>query len=217
MERPELARVDDNAFRLDIEEAARLAGLQFKVDAVLNNRREVVGLFAGDFVAEHRSGVELAREVYATKMLKDMDILVINGYPDECQVEAIHLDRADLLAAGGRRSDRQPLPFGAGRASVERSLWDGLRRGWLDTLAAWLCTRPKLPRVIFMGRLFDEVGQDGAGSTREGGVVQDLGRGAGRLSVATRVRHQGRCLPLPADPGTCLKVSCFTSSTKRAA
>jgi nickel-dependent lactate racemase len=81
-----LARVDDNAFRLDMEEAARLSGLQFKVDAVLNNRREVVGLFAGDLVAEHRTGVKLAREVYATEMLKDMDILVNNGYPDECQM-----------------------------------------------------------------------------------------------------------------------------------
>jgi nickel-dependent lactate racemase len=80
-----LGRVDDNQFRLDIEEAARLAGLHFKVDSVLNNRREVVGLFAGDFVAEHRVGVQLAREVYATTMLKDADILVSNGYPDECQ------------------------------------------------------------------------------------------------------------------------------------
>lgn len=80
-----LTRVDDNQFRLDLEEAARLAGLQFKVDCVLNNRREVVGLFAGDFVAEHRAGVKLAREVYATKMIKEADILVSNGYPDECQ------------------------------------------------------------------------------------------------------------------------------------
>jgi nickel-dependent lactate racemase len=84
-ETAKLARVDDNAFRLDIEEAARLAGLQFKVDSVLNNRREVVGLFAGDFVAEHRSGVKLAREVYSTEMLKDLDIVINNGYPDECQ------------------------------------------------------------------------------------------------------------------------------------
>ncbi len=79
-------QVDDNPFRLDIEEAARMAGLDFKVDSVLNNRREIIGLFAGDFVAEHRSGVKLAREVYATKTLKDMDILLINAYPDECQV-----------------------------------------------------------------------------------------------------------------------------------
>jgi nickel-dependent lactate racemase len=77
--------VDDNPFRLDMEEASRLAGLQFRVDSILNNRREVVGLFAGDFVAEHRAGVKLAREVYATQMLKDMDVLVINCYPDEVQ------------------------------------------------------------------------------------------------------------------------------------
>ncbi len=80
-----LNKIDGNAFRLDIEEAARMADLHFKVDAVLNNRREVVGLFAGDFVAEHRAGVRLAREVYQTELLKDMDILVSNGYPDECQ------------------------------------------------------------------------------------------------------------------------------------
>ena len=77
--------LDDNVFRLDIEEAARLAGLHFKVDAVLNNRREVVGLFAGDFVAEHRAGVKLARQVYRTQMATDVDVLVSNSYPDESQ------------------------------------------------------------------------------------------------------------------------------------
>jgi nickel-dependent lactate racemase len=96
-----LGRVDDNVFRLDIEEAARLAGLHFKVDSVLNNRREVVGLFAGDFVAEHRAGVKLAREVYATTMLKDADILVSNGYPDECQFMRSTFLVPHSLKAGG--------------------------------------------------------------------------------------------------------------------
>jgi lactate racemase len=78
-------RVEDNPFRLDMEEAARMAGFHFKVDSILNNRREVVGLFAGDFVAEHRAGVKLAREIYATKGMKDLDVLVINTYPVEVQ------------------------------------------------------------------------------------------------------------------------------------
>jgi nickel-dependent lactate racemase len=81
-----LGRVDDNIFRLDIEEAARMAGLHFKVDAVLNNRREVVGLFAGDLVEEHRAGARLARELYRTEMAQDCDILVSNSYPDESQM-----------------------------------------------------------------------------------------------------------------------------------
>lgn len=83
--RVERGRVHDNDFRLDIEEAARMAGLQFKVDAVLNNRREVVGLFAGDFLEAHREGVKLATEVYSTDVVKDADVVVINTYPDESQ------------------------------------------------------------------------------------------------------------------------------------
>lgn len=81
-----LGRVADNIFRLDLEEAARLAGLHFKVDAVLNNRREVVGLFAGDLVEEHRAGVALARQLYKTETVMDADVLVLNSYPDESQV-----------------------------------------------------------------------------------------------------------------------------------
>ncbi len=81
-----MGRVDDNIFRLDLEEAARLAGLHFKVDAVLNNRREVVGLFTGDLVDEHRAGVALARQLYRTETVVDADVLVLNSYPDESQI-----------------------------------------------------------------------------------------------------------------------------------
>nr|MDA8219951.1 lactate racemase domain-containing protein [Dehalococcoidales bacterium] len=81
-----VGRVDGNIFRLDIEEAARLADLQFKVDAVLNGRREIVGLFAGDFVAAHRAASAVAREVYSTRVVGDADIVVTNSYPDESQV-----------------------------------------------------------------------------------------------------------------------------------
>ena len=81
-----LGKLDGNLFRLDLEEAARLAGLHFKVDAVLNNRREVVGLFAGDLVEEHRVGAEMARELCATEMARDTDIVVANSYPDESQL-----------------------------------------------------------------------------------------------------------------------------------
>jgi nickel-dependent lactate racemase len=83
--RVERGRVHDNDFRLDIEEAARMAGLHFKVDAVINNRREVVGLFAGDFVEAHREGVKLATGVHSTEVATGADVVVINTYPDESQ------------------------------------------------------------------------------------------------------------------------------------
>ena len=62
-----------------------MAGLHFKVDAVVNNRREVVGLFAGDFIEAHREGVKLATEVYSTDVVKNADVVVVNTYPDESQ------------------------------------------------------------------------------------------------------------------------------------
>ena len=83
---PNLDELDKNEFRLDIEEAARLAGLHFKVDAVLNNHREVIGLFAGDFVEEHRAGAVLARSMYTTEIAKNADVVVANSYPDESQM-----------------------------------------------------------------------------------------------------------------------------------
>ncbi len=100
-ENAELGRIDGNVFRLDLEDAARLAGLHFKVDAVLNNRREVVGLFAGDLVEEHRAGVELARELYTTEMVEDADVLVTNSYPDESQLSRAFWCISRSLREGG--------------------------------------------------------------------------------------------------------------------
>jgi nickel-dependent lactate racemase len=85
-ENAEPGRLEGNVFRLDIEEAARLAGLHFKVDVVINNRREVVGLFAGDLVAEHRAASKLGAQVYRTETIKDADVVVANSYPDEVQL-----------------------------------------------------------------------------------------------------------------------------------
>jgi nickel-dependent lactate racemase len=81
-----LGRVDDNVFRLDLEDAARLSGLHFKIDIVLNNHREAVAIFPGDLVAAHREGAKLASQLYKTEVLKNADIVVANGYPDESQV-----------------------------------------------------------------------------------------------------------------------------------
>jgi hypothetical protein len=120
-----LGRIDDNVFRLDIEEAARLAGLHFKVDSVLNNRREVVGLFAGDLVAEHRTGVDLAREVYATQTLEEAEVVVANSYPDECQANRATWVVPRSLQEGGEvvlvthSYDGQNLHQFAGRFGTE--------------------------------------------------------------------------------------------------
>ncbi len=71
---------EDNELRLDIAEAAKMAGLDIKVDAIINNRREITALFVGEPLAEHIQGVQLAREVYATEPAGDRDIVIANAY-----------------------------------------------------------------------------------------------------------------------------------------
>ena len=81
-----LGKIEDNAFRADVEEAARLGGLHFKIDLITNGRREIIGLFAGDFVKAHRQACRFATETYATNVVREADIVVTNTYPIECQV-----------------------------------------------------------------------------------------------------------------------------------
>ena len=69
-----------NAIWLDIAECARIAGLDFKVDAILNGHRGVIGLFAGDCVEAWMEGVKVAEEVYRTEPALDADIVIANGY-----------------------------------------------------------------------------------------------------------------------------------------
>jgi nickel-dependent lactate racemase len=75
-----LGNYERNFIRLDMAEAAKMAGLDIKIDAVFNLRGETVGLFVGDPVAAHVEGMKLAREVYATKPSPGHDIVVLNAY-----------------------------------------------------------------------------------------------------------------------------------------
>jgi lactate racemase len=75
-----LGKIEGNIPRMDIEEATKMAGLDVKIDALVNFRGEVAGLFVGDPILEHREGVKLARDFYATERAMDMDIVVANAY-----------------------------------------------------------------------------------------------------------------------------------------
>jgi len=71
----------DNEMRRDMEDAARIAGIDAIANVVVNGRREVIGLFVGDVVAAHRSGVAFARDVCAVPGPEDADVVIANAYP----------------------------------------------------------------------------------------------------------------------------------------
>jgi nickel-dependent lactate racemase len=67
------------------EAVARQLGLDAIVNVVINSRREVAGLFVGDFVQAHRAAAHFALHVYGTPIPQDIrsetDLVVTNCYP----------------------------------------------------------------------------------------------------------------------------------------
>jgi nickel-dependent lactate racemase len=69
-----------NIPQLDAEEAAKLSGLNIKIDAILNGQCQTVSLFVGDVSKAFRAGVKRATKVYTTHPPKDVDIVVANTF-----------------------------------------------------------------------------------------------------------------------------------------
>lgn len=67
------------------EEVANVLGLDVIVNTVLNTRREICGLFVGDYVQAHRKGAHFALDTYGTEIpetrRKETDLVVLNCYP----------------------------------------------------------------------------------------------------------------------------------------
>ncbi len=75
-----VGKIEGNVPRLDMEEAARMANLDLKIDAIVNLRGEITGLFVGDPILEHYEGMKLAKEVYLTNPARDMDVVIVNTF-----------------------------------------------------------------------------------------------------------------------------------------
>lgn len=77
--------IEESDLRQDIEEAAGIVGLDMKIDILVNNHREVIGVFAGNYILQHRAGSERAFAVYASQIARGCDVVVANTYPIESQ------------------------------------------------------------------------------------------------------------------------------------
>ncbi|MFC1975413.1 nickel-dependent lactate racemase [Chloroflexota bacterium] len=71
----------DNPVRKEMEQIAIKSGLKFIVNVVLNREGGVVAVVAGDVVAAHRAGVEIARPIYTLELDEQPDIIVASSHP----------------------------------------------------------------------------------------------------------------------------------------
>jgi len=96
-----MGKLRDNVILEDIVEAARMARLDVKVDAIVNLKREITALFVGDPVEEHKAGVEVAKEHYATDMVHDADVVVANCFSKANEMLLATPVASPLLAENG--------------------------------------------------------------------------------------------------------------------
>ena len=81
-----IERIGDTPDHRDFAEAtAAHIGLDVIANVVLNSRREICGMFVGDFVQAQRAGAQFALETYGTEIpaqsRKETDLVVLNCYP----------------------------------------------------------------------------------------------------------------------------------------
>ncbi len=154
----DVGRYDGNLARKDIDEAARLAGLDVKVDAILNPQREIAALFVGDVIAEHHEGVKLAKTHYAADFVGDCDIVVANCYFKANEVSlAPRISHPFLKSSGGDMVFIAITPEGQVTHYLDRTF--GANTGG----RTW-CRRTTLPpntrRLTIMSPYGDRVGAD---------------------------------------------------------
>ena len=73
---------ETNRMRLDMEETARMAGLDYKIDTVLNLNRDPIELYAGDFVETQRRAAKGAIKWHRTES-PEADIVISGSYMRE--------------------------------------------------------------------------------------------------------------------------------------
>jgi nickel-dependent lactate racemase len=75
-----LGNFDNNLMRAECDAAAEMAGLDFKIDCLINRRGEIANLYAGPFKATHAAGAEEGKEHYGIPYSAGYDIAVSNAY-----------------------------------------------------------------------------------------------------------------------------------------
>lgn len=82
-----LGRIEGNPFHEAITEIAKRAGLRFIVNAVLNHKKEIVAIKAGEPEKTFLQLVSVAKFLYEVKISKQYDIVIAGaGYPKDSNI-----------------------------------------------------------------------------------------------------------------------------------
>ncbi len=75
-----LGNFENNIMRAECDAAGDLAGLNFKIDCLINRKGQITNLYAGPFRATHSAGAQEGKEHYGIPFSTGYDIVICNSY-----------------------------------------------------------------------------------------------------------------------------------------
>jgi nickel-dependent lactate racemase len=93
-----LVGIAENPVRHEIESVVRGIGLDYIVNLVLNERREIVKAVSGDFVEAHREGVKEAEGIFSTEVPAKADVVFCDAYPSTYELDLWQASKAIIAS-----------------------------------------------------------------------------------------------------------------------
>lgn len=78
-----IGEVEGNSRRAEIDEVARIVGVNFIVNTITNSKGETAGIFAGDPIIAFNEASKKAKKIYATDVPRKLDIGIFNAFPKD--------------------------------------------------------------------------------------------------------------------------------------
>ncbi len=138
----ELGHYDDNPTRQEVEEIGRMMGVGFALNAILNDRKQIVHALAGDPVAVMRVGIPLARRICQIEVAAPFDLLIISpgGHPKDINLYQAQkaLGHATLvMKPGGAVILAMACPEGTGSRGYDEFMADPAMNSYEAVLARY--------------------------------------------------------------------------------
>ncbi len=124
----------DNPCRQDVEEIGRLIGVDYALNAILNDHKQIAHVLAGRPVDVMQAGIPLLRAIYAVEVSRPFDLVIVSpgGHPKDINLYQAQkaLAHATLVtrlvpALSGAVILAAACGEGTGSAAYERWMLDG--------------------------------------------------------------------------------------------
>lgn len=78
-------KIEGNNVRADIDEAGKITGIDFIVNVVLNEKKEIICAVAGHYIEAHREGCKFLDKLYKKEIPEKADIVLVSpgGFPKD--------------------------------------------------------------------------------------------------------------------------------------